>query len=147
MDYMADLLARLNKGESVEDIASQLTKDINAANAQFQKDKAEREAKEKAKVENVREERKAIVATLLDATADLLESYNVDKDIIDEVDNISADEVLDLLDKSINYIQKVMALENEFKASLKNAPDLPATRFTTSSNKDPIEDFLNKFVR
>lgn len=53
MDYTNDILARLQRGESADNIAAQITKNLNDANILYAKKKAEVEAKrQKEKYDN-----------------------------------------------------------------------------------------------
>ena len=143
MDYMSDILARLQRGESVEAIASQLTKDINAANDKYNaeleaKRKAEQEAKLKAAAEEaVRNDKIKAMSKVIDAVVDLLAAYEVDPaDIIDTID-----EALPAIQE---YMELMSALEG-LREKQDPAPAKPAPAKRPTG--DPIEDFLNQFVR
>lgn len=150
MDYMNDILARLQRGESVETIAAQLTKDINAANDRYQAEKAAAEAAAKAKREaSVARERKVdAIKFLLGAVDEVSAAWDLDLET-DEITDSDIDDLVTAIDEMAPILQKQKELMDAIKElretpvgdrSMKTAPDLPAVG-------DPIEDFLNKFVR
>lgn len=131
MDYVSDILARLQKGEKVEDIASQLTKSINDANDQFKK------VQEQARA---RTEKHSAVEYLLDSITSVLRVYGVDDALIQEFDKLDVGDIVELLDEVIPLAQEYMNLMEALRqprsatATVKPAPN-------------PIEDFLNREVR
>ena len=129
MNYMEDIMARLQKGESVEDIAAQMTKDINAANAEFQKEQ-EKRAKLAPK-------RKAVRAAL-DAVADMFEVCFGDSNIAAELREIDETDVVNEIERELPLIKMLATMGDNPK---------PRAKDDRKSAADPIEDFLNKFVR
>lgn len=129
MNYMEDIMARLQKGESVEDIAAQMTKDINAANAEFQKEQ-EKRAKLAPK-------RKAVRAAL-DAVADMFEVCFEDSNIAAELRELDENDLVDEIEKELPLIKMLASMSDNPK---------PRAKDDGKSAADPIEDFLNKFVR
>lgn len=131
MDYMQDIMARLQKGESVEDIAAQMTKDINAANAKFQK-----EQEKNAKLEP---KRKA-VRVALDAVADMFEVCFEDSNIAADLRELDENDLVDEIEKELPLIKMLASMGD-------NTNPKPRAKNDGKSAADPIEDFLNKFVR
>jgi chromosome segregation ATPase len=129
MDYMQDIMTRLQKGESVEDIAAQMTKDINAANAAFQEEKNKR-----AKLEP---KRKAVRAAL-DAVANMFEVCFEDSNIAADLRELDENDLVDEIEKELPLIKMLAAMSDNPK---------PRAKDDKKSAADPIEDFLNKFVR
>lgn len=129
MDYMQDIMSRLQKGESVEDIAAQITKDINAANAAFQEKKAKLEPKIKA------------ARAALDALADFYELYAGSDDIVvTGLRELDAEDVINDIEKEWPVIELMLGLSKESNPK-------PRAKSDGKSAADPIEEFLNKFVR
>ena len=149
MDYMNDLLTQLEKGVSVDDLAAQLTKALNDANNQFQKAEQEKTRAREHKITALHE--------VLAAIDELLACYGLDG-VSDDVDTEDLGELVDELD---NLIQKTNELneflrKSPFGDSLeehKSARKVPVKIHSLpdwkkeSLEKDPIEEFLNKFVR
>ena len=145
MDFTSELLARLQKGESVDALAAELTKAINDAHTENERLKAEAEAKRKADAAASRAKLQKVqhMDDLLDAVVALLCDYNVDRDLVDEIGNIHAEELIDEIDKAVPAIQEYMDLMEK----LRQARPVTDTAPEKQSKNDPIEDFLNKFVR
>lgn len=139
MDYMEDILARLEKGESVDSIAADLTIAINKANTEYE---AKRKEKEKAVS---RSTKIAAMDALIADLIDLLAAYEVEGEVLDTLEETDSAEIIDAIDESLPAIQKYMELmdamrEPEPKQPVKGPVKEPA-------KQDPIEEFLNKFVR
>lgn len=150
MDYMNDLLTQLEKGVSVDDLAAQLTKALNDANNQFQKAEQEKN--------KVREHKITALHEVLAAVDELLACYGLDG-VSDDVDTEDLGELVDELD---NLVQKSNELNellrkspfgdslNDDLVEYKPARKAPAKIHSLPNWKkesDPIEEFLNKFVR
>lgn len=128
---MQDIMTRLQKGESVEDIAAQMTKDINAANAKFQK-----EQEKNAKLEP---KRKAVRAAL-DAVANMFEVCFEDSNIAADLRELDENDLVDEIERELPLIKMLANMGDS--SNLK-----PRAKNDGKSAADPIEDFLNKFVR
>ena len=144
MDYMNDLLTKLQEGVSVDDLAAELTKALNEANNQFQKAEQEKNRARDRKVTALRE--------VFAAIDELLACYDMDG----VSDNIDIEQLEDLVDELDNLIQKTNELgeflrKSPFGDSLKDyksAHKVPVKVHSLPDwKKDPIEEFLNKFVR
>lgn len=136
MDYTTDIFARLQKGEKIEDIAKQLTEDLNKAHEQYQ-DAAKKEEAKRQVMANRFQAMKDIIA----AVVNFLEQYDVDESLLNKMRDVSDDEVEQLIQEAENELKVYNTLANAF-ASLNAAPRAKMTK-----NTDPIEDFLNRFVR
>ena len=149
MDYMNELLTQLQEGKSVDDLATQLTKALNDANTKFQE-------QNKAK-ERVRDKKVTALREVFAAIDELLACYEIDR----VSDNIDIEQLEDLVDEFDNLVQKTDELgeflrKGPFGDSLKDykpARKVPVKIHSLpdwkkeSVEKDPIEEFLNKFVR
>lgn len=152
MDFTSELLARLQEGENVDSLAAELTKAINDAHTEYERIKAEEAAKAKAEAEAKRQaEMKAqdkydAVDDLLCAIEKIVIAWDLGDDIRDFIQEIDADELVQELDEAIPAAKAYAELMSTLRKaptgdrSMKAAPDLPAVG-------DPIEDFLNKFIR
>lgn len=143
MDYSMDILARLQAGEKVEDIAAELTKSINAANEKYAAEK--RAAEEKAKAEAVAKSKitnkKIAVEELLDAICDIFEIWDVAPDLVDQIENISDEEIEDIvttIDEAIPFLVKYMEMQRALQKMVDEKNKEP---------NDPVRDFLNQFVK
>ena len=143
MDYSMDILARLQAGEKVEDIAAELTKSINAANEKYAAEKkaAEEKAKAEAAAKSKIADKKIVVEGLLDAICDIFEIWDVTHDLVDQIENISDEEIEDIvttIDEAVPFLVKYMEMQ---KALQKMADE------KNKEPNDPVRDFLNQFVK
>lgn len=140
MDYMEDILARLEKGESVDSIAADLTIAINKANTEYE---AKRKEKEKAVS---RSTKIAAMDALLADLVDLLAAYEVEGEVLDTLEETDSAEIIDAIDESLPAIQKYMELMDAMRAP-EPAKEPVKGPVKEPVKQDPIEEFLNKFVR
>ena len=143
MDYSRDILARLQAGEKVEDIAAELTKSINAANEKYAAEKkaAEEKAKAEAAAKSKNADKKIAVEELLDAICDILEIWDVAPDLIDQIENISEEEIEDIItivDEAIPFLIRYMEMQTALQQMMDEKNKEP---------NDPVREFLNQFVK
>lgn len=143
MDYSMDILARLQAGEKVEDIAAELTKSINAANEKYAAEKkaAEEKAKAEAAAKSKIEDKKIAVEELLDAICDIFEIWDVTHDLVDQIENISDEEIEDIvatIDEAVPFLVKYMEMQKALQKMVDEKNKEP---------NDPVRDFLNQFVK
>ena len=130
----ADLLARLQDGDTVEDIAQEMTDALNAAKDMYNQEQ-DRIAKEEAAAELDRRERERVLEAKREAVKELLDGmcdYYVaagDDEMLEIVHKVSVDEIVELLDSLL-----------ELKATLDGLKVLEFPK-----NKD-MKDFFN-FLR
>lgn len=136
MDYTTDIFARLQKGEKIEDIAKQLTDDLNKAHEQYQ-DAAKKEEVKKQAMANKSQAMKDVIA----AFVKFLEQCGVDESLLNVMRDVSDDEVEQLIQEAEYELKACNTLANAF-ASLTIFPGAKVTK-----GVNPIEDFLNHFVR
>ena len=144
MDYTQEILNRLRAGESVDDIASSITKDINkAANAyQAEVDK-----------DNLQKDKITAAEGLLTNFKKILTFYEEDltnSEVTEALQDITAEDLVDILDETIPLMVKYAALmtqiENEWNKPIQKAPRVVEEKKKVSS-QDAIDAFLNQFVR
>jgi hypothetical protein len=138
---MKDILARLEKGESVDDIATDLTIAINKANTEYE---AKRKEKEKAVS---RSTKIAAMDALLADLVDLLAAYEVEGEVLDTLEETDSAEIIDAIDESLPAIQKYMELMDAMRAPEPEPKQPVKGPVREPTKQDPIEEFLNKFVR
>lgn len=156
MDYTNDVLARLQRGEDVNTIATELTKSINDANTRYKaqleaKRKAEEEAKLKAAAEEAaRNDKIKACEDLLTGLYEIAEAWDLDEDILRELDEYAAEELADQLDDIIPALQKygelmrMLHADDELISPVRKAPTGDSS---VKKASNPIDDFLNKYVR
>lgn len=147
-NYENDIFARLQAGESVESIAQELTENLNKANEQY---KAEQEAKAKEAAKRKENTLKVeAINFLIDALVEVGEAWGF-ADIVKEVfDDIDAEEIVDDIDKAMPVIKQYFNLQKSMSDLLGEGPKAKDTvdkATVTATAEDPIESFLNAFVR
>lgn len=107
----ADILARLQNGESVDAIANELTAIINKANTTYEDQKA-KEAAEKAKLAEMQAIQKEVklneLADIMEVFAEWLKDYY---DVSDEIlAHYTPEVIMDLIDSCYDYAKAVADL-------------------------------------
>ena len=141
--FYNELLARLQKGESVDKLAGELTKAINDANTEHERlcREAEEEAKRaeaeaKRKSDMKQQDKVAAMEQLLDGLYGLLQAYDADKEITSMIAELDANEVVQEIDKMWSLIAAGL-------------PAFPGRNHAEDSTeaRSALDDFLNKYVR
>ncbi len=135
MDYTTDILARLQKGSTVEEIAEELTRNLNEANKQYIK------IQEEKKQSHLDENKIAYADCLLDCIYDLLSCYNVDDALLKVISDLPAEDLVKTLDAMMPFIQEYARM----MLALKREECAPSPARAPSG--DPIRDFLDKYVK
>ena len=148
-----DLVAALQSGKTVDDIAAQMTKDLNAAKAEA--DRLAAEKAEETKKANELAQKRQIIANLYTAIGQYLMAFYPDSAIgqmyaaSDDPSEEDLNHLAEQLDSLVEAFEAMTALTN----LLGNEPAL-AGMFgeaihpeITHQNVDPLENFLNKQVR
>lgn len=153
MDYTNEIFARLQNGESVENIAAALTKSLNDANEQYKAVEAAKraEAEAKAQQDNLFNQKVDIVDAILAEATDLLVLYGVDDEVVDMLEHTDPEEVVEALDQAIPFFTKYLELNQELE-NLRSGKCACADKVAPAPKKetpvvDPIEEFLNQLVR
>ena len=105
----ADILARLQNGDTVDAIAAEMAAALNEAEAEKRALDAELAAKEKEET-RVLEAKRAAIDDMLDAVCDYLVAAGED-DFIDDLKEIDTDKVIELLDGSIEMAKSLEKLK------------------------------------
>ena len=127
MNY--DFLMRLQNGESIQDIAEEVTKSLNEANKQHIQEQEAKRAREEA--DALEQDKRYYAETLIDDFYNLLEVYGIEFDIDEEDDSV--DMVIRLMDNLAPMFKTFTNL---------NQPSNPKV----GNKEDPIGDFLRLFV-
>ena len=147
-NYENDIFTRLQAGESVESIAKELTENLNKANEQY---KAEQEAKAKEAAKRKENTLKVeAVNFLIDALVEVGEAWGF-ADIVNEVfDDIDTEELVEEIDKATPVIKQYLNLQKSMSDLLGGGPkekDTVDKATVSMTTEDPVESFLNTFVR
>ena len=105
----ADILARLQNGDTVDEIAAEMAAALNEAEAEKKALDAELAAKEKEET-RVLEAKRAAVNDMLDAVCDYLVAAGED-DIIEDLKEFDTDKAIELLDGSIKMAKSLEKLK------------------------------------
>ena len=144
----AEILARLHDGDSIEDIAKEMTDALNAADEEFQETEAKRLEEEKRafEKERVREAKRVAVDMMLDAVCDYLVAAGEDK-LLDEIHEIETDKVIELLDGTIEMaksLEKLKGLQFPLMGATIN-PRVQKIVVDENSADQVLRDFLKDF--
>ena len=105
-----DILARLQNGETAEDIALEVATALNEAEAEKKALDAEKVAKEREEA-RVSAAKRVAVNDMLDAVCDYLVAAGED-DFIKDIKDIETDKVIEMLDGSINMAKSLEKLKD-----------------------------------
>lgn len=150
-----DILARLQNGDSVDEIATEMANALNAAKTSYDEAEAKRieeekriaEAKAKAEAEN--QKKRAIIQRIVDAFADYADLMGK-QDIADKLDAMEdkdLDEVAEAINAMIELVEmteklKVLEFGNLFNpVGMKKVPK-PVQKAVKPTPDDIISEFL-----
>ena len=102
----SEILARLQKGDSMDEIAKEMTDVLNAANAQYQ----EEANAEKIEAARVMEAKRAAVDLMLDGLCDYLVAAE-EETLLEELKDIDTDEMIETLDSIVAFAKSLEALK------------------------------------
>ena len=144
----ADILARLQNGETVDTIAAEMANALNEATAEKNALDAEKVAKEKEET-RILNAKRAAVDTMLDALCDYFVAAG-EGDFVGEVQEVKTDKVIEMLDGSIKMaksLEKLKELEFPFAELHKAATINPKVhKIVVDDDADQvIGDFLKNF--
>ena len=105
-----DILARLQNGETADDIALEMATALNEATAEKETLDAEKVAKEREEA-RVSAAKRVAVNDMLDAVCDYLVASGED-DFIKDIKDIDTDKVIEMLDGSINMAKSLEKLKD-----------------------------------
>ena len=110
------LMARLQSGETMDQILEELTEDLNIVEKQYQESEAKRieEARAAAaqeEADRVYYAKRAAIDDMLDALSDYLVAANA-CDMLEDLREVDIDKVIDMLDGSIRFARSLEAMKN-----------------------------------
>lgn len=151
---MNDILARLQNGETADDIAKDLTEMLNAANKQYadEKAKAEAEAKAKADLEarKAKQEKMKLESFCLlfeDFKTFLHEFYGYE---YEDLDKIAAKDILAVIDAYAELSDWTISFANKIgnhpvvKTTIKKP--IGEVKTTTKNVANTVDDIIAKFL-
>ena len=101
-----DILARLQNGDSVDEIAKEMSDVLNAAHADYESAK-----QVDAKANRVMEAKRVAVDNMLDAVCDYLVASG-EGDLITHIKDIETDKIIELFDDSIKMAKSLEKLKD-----------------------------------
>ena len=101
-----DILARLQNGDSVDEIAKEMSDVLNAAHADYESAK-----QVDAKASRVMEAKRVAVDNMLDAVCDYLVASG-EGDLITDIKDIETDKIIELFDDSIKMAKSLEKLKD-----------------------------------
>ena len=106
----ADILARLQNGDTVDDIAAEMASALNEAEAEKKALDAELAVKEKEEL-RVLEAKRTAVEFMIDGLCDYLVAAGEDK-LLNDLYEVEVDKVIEMLDSSIEMAKSLEKLKN-----------------------------------
>lgn len=132
----ATILARLQNGEDAQKIADEMAAALNKVNKIYSDQKAKEEA-DRAAAKRAESQKKEDLQKIIDLFMEWLSTYYG----VDAQTELTADQVLELIDSIFEYVEAMKGLESMFA---KKAP-VKVIKSNTKPNADEtINQFLNK---
>ena len=136
----ADILARLQDGDTVDQIADELAGAINEAQAEYKEIQEQEKIKQEADKEaaRVKEAKRQAVLGMIDCLCDYAVAAGGYEDFLDELHDVDVDKIVESIDSILGMVKLLGALDNlEFAAPAK-------VKKNTVFNAD---DVLNNFLK
>ena len=143
-----DILARLQNGETADDIALEMATALNEATAEKETLDAEKVAKEKEET-RVLEAKRTAVNDMLDAVCDYLIAAG-EGDFIEDLKEIDTDKVIEMLDGSIEMAKSLEKLkELEFPMFGINGPVAKPKvhKIVVDADKASADEVIGDFLK
>lgn len=141
----AEILARLQNGDTIEDIAKEMTDALNDADQAFQEAEAKRleEENRTSEQKRVRAAKSAAVDMMLDAVCDYLVAAGEDE-LLNEIHEVNTEKVIDLLDGTIEMTKSLEKLKGlQFPLMGVNYPTVKKV----VTDKDTADQVLTAFLK
>ena len=103
------ILARLQNGDSMDEIAKEMSDALNAANAEYQEETIRANA-EKLEAERVMNAKRQAVDMMLDGLCDYLVAAG-DEELLKDLNEVATDEVIEALDSIVVVAKSLEALK------------------------------------
>ena len=152
-----DLVAALQSGKTVDDIAAQMSRDLNAAKAEVDRQAAEKA--EETKRANELAQKRQVITNLYAAIGQYLTAFHPNSAIgqmyiaSDDPSEEDLNHLAEQLDSLVETFEAMAALtnllgDNPALANMFGEAHIPEiTHQNATPNINPLEDFLNKHVR
>ena len=144
-----DILARLQNGETAEDIALEVATALNEAEAEKKALDAEKVAKEREEA-RVSAAKRVAVNDMLDAVCDYLVASG-EGDLIKDIKDIKTDKVIEMLDGSINMaksLEKLKDLQFPLGELHKAATINPRVhKIVVDADEDSADEAIDSFLK
>ena len=101
-----DILARLQNGDSMDEIAKEMSDALNAAQADYESAK-----QAEAEIDRVFQAKRAAVDMILDGVCDYLVAAGKD-DLIEDLKELDTDDIVDMLDSAIELAETLEKLKD-----------------------------------
>ena len=141
-----DLLARLQNGETMDDIAKELTAALNAANKEYeiQKEKQKREEEEMWRKKEEEVQKKIDLANIMDDFMDWAQIYGECPLIVKYLKQMSAEEMLEAIPVVEKAVKVREDMENWLASFTVPAAKVakPAVKAVDKTTDDIIESFM-----
>jgi uncharacterized membrane protein len=128
-----DILARLQKGESIDTIADEMAEALNAAEAEYNK-----VVEETNRVEKLKEQ---AASTIMQGLVDYFVAIDRE-DLVDKAKTLDIAIVLDLLKQSVEFATAVGNLQN-LRFDLK----LPEVEVNSVERAAGVDEILSKWIK
>ena len=106
----AEILARLQDGDSMDQIAKEMSDALNAANAQYQEETIKANA-EKLEAERIMNAKRVAVDGMLDCLCDFLVAAGEDE-LIEDLKDVDTDVVVGMLESAVELTKTLEKLGN-----------------------------------
>lgn len=145
----ADILARLQNGDTVDEIAKEMADALNEAEAEKRALDAELAAKEKEET-RVLEAKRAAVDDMLDALCDYLVAAG-EGDYVKDIAEVKTDKVIEMLDGSIEMaksLEKLKGLQFPLAELHKAATINPRVhKIVVDADADNADEVIGDFLK
>lgn len=101
----SEILARLQNGDSMDEIAKEMSDALNAASAEYEEAKLA-----DAEATRVMDAKRVAVDMILDGLCDYLVAVG-DEELLEELKDIDTDEVIEALDSIVEFTKSIGALK------------------------------------
>lgn len=129
----ADIIARLQKGEKIEDIANEMSEILNTAEADYKA----AEAQKAAEVSRVEDAKREAVKMMIDGACDYCVAIG-EEELLTELHEVDIDKIVTAIDSWFDMIKALANLETlEFK--------VPTEKKAAAGADTVIANFLRDF--
>ena len=130
----ATILARLQNGEDAQKIADEMAAALNKVNKIYADQKAKEEAN-RAAAKRAESQKKEDLQEIIDLFMEWLSNYYK----VDAQTEVTADQVLEVIDSVFEYVEAMKSLESMF---VKKAP----AKVIKNTNKPNADETINAFL-